>query len=292
MLHLRSFAKVNLYLDIGKRMDNGYHLVETILQTVGLYDEITIQTSDHSMIRIECDNKEIPVGENSLVYQAAATMMENRKEGLSISIRKNIPVSSGLGGGSSNVATILAGICKLLQLKISLSELMTIAANFGMDIPFFLYGGTVYAKGRGEILFPLKPINPPLHFVLINPGIKISTRWAYQTFDQESKNNGFKKPSLDIQRIIKQKHSIQLKDIKKIIYNRFDKTISQKYSLIMEIKERLKNEGALATALSGSGPTVYGIFENKIRSDEVYRKLKDQYFFVYHTTTISTGQVL
>lgn len=290
MLHLKSYAKINLYLDIGKKLNNGYHLIETIFQTINLFDEISIQKLDDPIIRLECNHTEVPIDKDSIVYLAAETMIKDKNKGLAISIHKNIPISSGLGGGSSNIATILMGICKLFHLEMGSSQLLDIATHFGMDIPFFIKRGTVYAKGRGEILFPLMPIDPPIHLVLINPGIKIPTKWAYQVLDQELKNDHYK-PSLDIQRFINRRNSIQLHEIKQTIYNRFDKIISQKYPIIIEIKERLKEVGALATALSGSGPTVYGIFENKAEANKVYNKLKDQYFFVYHTRTVKASSL-
>lgn len=290
MVHLRSYAKINLYLDIGKKLTNGYHLIDTILQTINLFDEITIKKLDDPIIQLECNNVEVPTGKDSIVYQAAETLMKGKNRGLAISIHKNIPIASGLGGGSSNIATILMGICKLFRLEIDSTQLMELAAHFGMDVPFFIRRGTVYAQGRGEILLPLIPIEPPVHLVLINPGTKISTKWAYQFFDQDLKED-HRKPSLDIQHFISRSNPIHLQEIKQIMYNRFELIISQKFPIIFEIKKQLNELGALATTLSGSGLTVYGIFENKYKADEVYHKLKDQYFFVFNTSTIKAGSV-
>lgn len=295
MVCLKSYAKVNLYLNVLHRMDNGYHSIETIFQTINLFDEIRINRITEPVFRVHCNYPEVPTGKGSIVYRAIEMMMKNEKVkqknlGLEIFIQKNIPIASGLGGGSSNIATILIGIRRLFDLSIRLSELRDIAIRFGMDIPFFITRGIVYAKGRGEILFPLIPLFPPRYLILINPGFQISTEWAYKAFDDEPESASFKK-TLRLDYLVDRKEAIQLSEIHKLIYNCFESTISKKYPVIRKIKEQLKEMGALAVSLSGSGPTMYGLFEKKQDLDKAYTKIKDQYPFVYRTKTIRARDV-
>ncbi|HKK83001.1 MAG TPA: 4-(cytidine 5'-diphospho)-2-C-methyl-D-erythritol kinase [Atribacterota bacterium] len=290
MIKLKSYAKLNLYLDIGEKLDNGYHNIETIFQTINLFDEINIEKLDEPEYRIICNNPEVPVGEESIVYRAIEIMMKGRNKGVAVSIDKKIPLASGLGGGSSNVASILLGICNLFQTKVSISQLIIIATSLGMDIPFFIERGTVYARGRGEVLFPLTLEDRPIHLILVNPGIAISTKWAYQAFDEDKKDD-LNKPSLDINRYLSQKEMISVSKIRKYIYNRFDSIICKKYPLISEIKSQLIELGALSATISGSGPTVYGVMEDEQKADEVYKKLKNQYPFVYKSKTIRAKNI-
>ncbi len=290
-INLKSYAKINLYLDIGEKLNNGYHSIETIFQTINLFDEIYLEKLYKPILQLKCNHPEVPVKEDSIMYKAIKSIIKDRNMGLAVSIYKNIPLASGLGGGSSNIATILLGVCKLFHLKISLSQLTVLISKFGMDMPFFIRRGTVYARGRGEILFPLLPIDPPIHLILINPGIKLSTKWAYQIFDEETREVP-KKPHLSIDCFLKQKKVIQLNNIQKITYNHFEKLLSKRYPVINEMINKLKQEGALVATLSGSGPTVYGVFESKPKADEAYHKIKDKYPFVYKTNTVRADNII
>jgi len=177
MIKLKSYAKINLYLDIKEKLDNGYHKIETLFQTINLYDEIIIQKTDRPIYQIECNNPLVPVGKGSIVYQAVTLLMQGNNFGVDIKINKHIPIAAGLGGGSSNVASVMIGICKLFKLPLKASRLWDIVLNIGMDIPFFFKRGTVYAEGRGEILYPILTAGNPLHIILVNPGINISTKF-------------------------------------------------------------------------------------------------------------------
>ncbi len=288
MIKLKSYAKINLYLDIGKKLDNGYHCIKTIFQTINLFDIITIKAIKKPLYQIECDNPGVPVDKDSIVYRAVKEIMKENKTGVYIKINKNIPLSSGLGGGSSNVASILLGICKLFNISVTYSKLVEISTGLGMDIPFFIERGTVYAKGRGERLFPLNTAGIPLYVVLVNPGIGISTKWAYDTFDKEK---NLELNTVDIDSYINQKGEILLSEIKEYVYNRFDSIICKEYPIISRIKGHLKESGAIIATLSGSGPTVYGIMENKQKALEAFNKLKLIYPFVYATRTIRAKNI-
>ena len=290
VVKLKSYAKINLYLDIGSKLKDGYHNIETIIQTVDLYDEIIMKSLNEPVLFIDCDHPEVPTDNKSIMYKAAAQLLANTGRGLKIILKKNIPLSSGLGGGSSNVASIMIGINKLFSLKISESLLIDMAAKFGMDIPFFIIRGTVLAQGRGEKIAPLSPVCPSIPLILINPGIKVSTEWAYRLFDQLSDNK--MKQVLGLTHLLKKNGAIRPSEIYKIVYNRFDAVLDEEYPVVKEIKNRLKSLGAVAVALSGSGSTVYGLFEEHVCRDVAYQKIKGEYPFTYRTRTVQARKVI
>ena len=284
VLKLKSYAKINLYLKIGHKLDDGYHNIESIMQTIDLFDEIYLERTDKPDIFIECNNPEVPTDKNSIVYKAVETIMNNFKDkGIKISIKKHIPISSGLGGGSSNVATVLKGICKIFGLPLSSVQLKNIATNFGMDIPFFIMGGTAFVKGRGELVSPLPPISPSIPLILINPGIKVSTKWAYQLYDKliDTKAKSINK----ISHLLNRNENIKPIEIYDVIYNSFDSILSQQFSILEHIKNRLKDLGSVAATISGSGPTIYGIFEKKKDMIRAYNDIRKQYPLVYKAYT-------
>lgn len=290
MIKLKSYAKINLYLDIKDKLDNGYHKIETLFQTINLYDEILIQKIEKPVYQIECNNPLVPIGKESIVYQAVTLLMQDNDFGVDIKINKNIPIAAGLGGGSSNVASVMIGICRLFKLPLKASRLRDIALNLGMDIPFFFERGTVYAEGRGEILYPILTAGNPLHIMLINPGINISTKWAYDAFDTEKSDN-YKRSRIDFYSYIEKRNVLNLREFSDQIYNCFDFIISKKYPVIDEIKEKLKDLGAVSATISGSGPTVYGIMKNKQQAISAYKKLKNKYRFVYKAKTIRARNI-
>ncbi|MBN2395697.1 MAG: 4-(cytidine 5'-diphospho)-2-C-methyl-D-erythritol kinase [Candidatus Atribacteria bacterium] len=297
-IYIKSYAKINLYLNILGKLGDGYHAIETLFQTIDLFDEIHIHRMKGSALQIHCDDPNVPTGKNSSVYRAIQMLMENEKfkkkiSGLEVLIRKKIPIASGLGGGSSNIAAILIGIRKLFRLPIQLSELMGIATRVGMDIPFFIIRGTVFAKGRGEILFPMISLHPPVQLLLINPGISISTEWAYKAYDRELERNVFsqKAPSLRFDNLVARGDPLRLAQISGLVYNCFEAMIEKQYPVIGKIKEKLKNMGSLAASLSGSGSTMYGIFGTRRELDKAYQELKGQYPFVVKTKTISARKI-
>jgi len=289
-INLKSYAKINLYLNIIKRLESGYHNIETIFQTISLYDSICIKKVDQPVIKISCNNPEIPVGEDSLIFRTIKSLVINKSIGLEIFIDKRIPLASGLGGGSSNVATILLGICRLFNIKISPSSLAEIAESLGMDVPYFLKRGTVYATGKGEKLFPLKEITPPLHLILVNPGMKISTAWAYEMYDRKFNANKSDHSSR-IEEYLERDKRIKLENIHDVVYNCFEFTIGNKCPVIKNIRNQLIELGAIAVSLSGSGPTVFGIFINHKMVEKAYIKIKNKYPFVEKVKTLSAKNV-
>lgn len=289
-INLKSYAKVNLYLDIIERLESSYHIIETIFQTISLCDFIYIKKTDQPFIKIRCNNPEIPLGEDSLIFRTIESLVINKDIGLDIFIDKRIPLASGLGGGSSNAATMLLGINRLLNIKKSPSKLAEIAASLGMDIPYFLKRGTVYASEKGEKLFPIKAINPPLNMILINPGIRISTAWAYEMYDREYGINK-RDYSLRIEEYLKKEKRIKLENIHDVVYNCFEPTIGNRYPVIKKIKNQLMELGAVSVSLSGSGSTVFGVFENYKMVNKAYVKIKHKYPFVEKAKTLSARNI-
>ena len=281
---LQSHAKVNLYLKIGKKLKSGYHNIQSVMQPIQLHDNISFEKLDEDVIIVQSNNPDLE-GKANLAYKAAL-LLKNKfkvKEGAKIYIEKNIPMSAGLGGGSSNAANTLIMLNKLWGLKIQQKRLIDIGAGIGSDVPFFIVGKTALVEGIGDKIKPLRK-SISLNIVLVNPGIKVSTSWAYRQFDKSKGNlsSGNKK---NIKGLI---NAINKKDIKKIsenAYNDFDAMIEKKHRITKEIKTNFRKFGALDSMVSGSGPTVIGLFDSIYTAREAYFKLKDLYPFVYLTKT-------
>jgi len=279
---LNSYAKINLYLKIGKKLKSGYHNIQSIMQPIELHDNISFEKLDENRIILESNNKELE-SKNNLAYKAALLLKNklNIKEGVRITIEKQIPLASGLGGGSSNAANTLIALNNLWKLKLSKNKLISLALEIGSDVPFFIVGESALVEGIGNKIKPLRR-SISMNIVLVNPGIKVSTARAYKEFD---KSRGKLKTKASIKEMVK---AINKKDIKKIsenLYNDFDPIVEKKFKIVREIKANLKKFDALNSLISGSGPTVIGLFNSIYTAREAYFKLKDMYPFVYLTKT-------
>lgn len=255
-LTLKSYGKVNLGLQVlGKRKD-GYHEIETILATIDLHDEITLTRSDKG-IRVKSDNKTLPSQRRNLAYRAAELLLKEKgvREGVEIFIHKRIPVGVGLGGWSSNGATVLKGLLQLYEIPCSNRDLLEMAKELGSDLPFFLKGGVALAKGRGEILFPLS-LPSPIWFVLVFPGFPISTLWAYQNLDLTI-------PSRSLKILTRSVERGDLYTLAEKLVNSFEEVMFREYPVLKVVKERLLRHGALGASLSGSGSSIFGICEDE-----------------------------
>ncbi|MFH0868545.1 MAG: 4-(cytidine 5'-diphospho)-2-C-methyl-D-erythritol kinase [Candidatus Woesearchaeota archaeon] len=278
---LNSYAKINLYLKIGKKLKSNYHNIQSIMQQIELHDNISFEGLNEDKIVIESNNKDLE-NKNNLAYKAASLLKNkfNVKKGIKISIEKNIPLASGLGGGSSNAANTLVTLNKIWKLDLAQKKLIAIASEIGSDVPFFVVGESALVEGIGDKIKPLRK-SISMNIVLVNPGINVSTAWAYKQFD---KNKG-KLKTPNIKELIK---AVNKKDIKKIsenLYNDFDPIIEKKLKIVREIKANLKKFDALNSLVSGSGPTIIGIYDSIYTAREAYFKLKDMYPFVYLTKT-------
>lgn len=256
-IQAHSFAKINVALSVlGKRPD-GYHNIQTIFQTISLHDELEFHLSDR--LDLQCENLPGVSRESNLVWKAArmlsAAIHENR--GASIILRKKIPSGAGLGGGSSNAAATLLGLCRLWHIDPSEIDLFPIAAELGSDVPFFLHGGTALGSGRGEKITPL-PDTPPQNLAVIFPGVHVSTADAYHSL-----NLGLTSATED-NRICCFCGQIQeTQSFLTGIFNDFEASILPAYPSIREARDFLKQQGATVTLLSGSGSALFGFFPSE-----------------------------
>ena len=258
-IELKALGKINLGLDVLGRRENGYHDVRMVMQTLYLYDQITIVKKETPGIELKTNLFYLPVDENNLAYRAAKLLMDEFevKEGVSIYLDKHIPVAAGMAGGSSNAAAVLFGINRMFDLGLTQQELMDRGVKLGADVPYCIMRGTVLAEGIGEILTPL-PALPKCYVLIAKPPISVSTKLVYEKLDSHEIEE-----HPDIDGILE---GLEAQDIKKVascMGNVLEKVTIEEYPVIEEIKNAMKAEGALNAMMSGSGPTVFGIFDNK-----------------------------
>ncbi len=287
-MKIKAYAKINLYLDvIGKRAD-GYHNIQTIMQEINLADDLIIKSRKDG-IKIICNQEGIPTDHRNLVYQAAKLIIEylNKKnmrkaeftknKGVEIKICKNIPVASGLGGGSSDAASTLVALNKLWDLQLSVRILKKLGARLGADVPFFIEGGTAYCYGRGDKVKKLKSLGS-LHIILINPCFPVSTKWVYKNLKlgltNKKKNNIMHKYTY-IQKL-KAKKNLYFENLEKFLYNALEPTVKKKYSPIRIIKDTLKTMGLKTVLMSGSGSTVFGIVPTQKFAEQIKEVLTEK----------------
>lgn len=275
-VRIKSPAKVNLFLEVlGKRGD-GYHNVETILETVNLFDDIILKEREGE-IRMESNLPELPLGKENLAYQAAFLLKERLKikGGVQIIIDKRIPLASGLGGGSSNAASVLLGLNRLWNLNLSYEELADLARKIGADVPFFLRGGRALGKGRGDELQSL-PQNQTLYFILVSPDFEVSTEWAYRNL-----KGNLTKERRSIKMILSTLKSGAIKKIGDSLYNRLEEAVIPRHPLIGRIKERLLELGTWGALMSGSGPSLFGLAEDQKEAVKIYDRIKKDFERVF-----------
>jgi 4-diphosphocytidyl-2-C-methyl-D-erythritol kinase len=250
---LRSPAKINLCLSVLGRRPDGYHDVEMLMQMVGLYDEVTVSLGRPG-ISVDCDSRQVPSGEGNIAWKAAAAMLgvSGGNSGLAIKIKKNIPVAAGLGGGSGNAAAVLAAANRLLGTAIGRDGLAEIGARIGMDVPFFFFGPTALARGRGEILTELPPL-PPFRVLIVNPGFEASTAWVYKNLKLRLTKK------IDCNSIAR----LKIGALARELHNDLETVTSAAYPVVTRIKEALLDRGAVGALMSGSGPSVFGIYETE-----------------------------
>jgi 4-diphosphocytidyl-2-C-methyl-D-erythritol kinase len=266
-INLPAYAKINIGLNIISDRSDGYHNIETVLQQIDLCDQIGIKKSKNSEIIIRSDSANIPLGEKNICYKAAMLVRQlvEKKDGIAIEIEKRIPVGSGLGGGSSDAAAILMGLNQLWQLGLSRDDLHLLALKLGADVPFFLHGGTALATGIGEILITFElPFS--FYSVLIYPNIEISSTWAYKNFNFSLTKT---KKSIKLSHIFLNQKAFS--DLQNVLSNDLEEVVFQKYPILRDIKQMLYRQGALFACMSGSGSTIYGLFENYLDAVVVMR---------------------
>ena len=269
-IELLSPAKVNLRLEVLRRRGDGYHEIRTILQRISLSDRLRISLKREKGISVITDSPRLPVDEGNLAYRAASSLLEEAEAsvGVEVHIQKRIPISSGLGGGSSNAASTLMGLNRILKLNFSKGRLMEIGARIGADIPFFMLERTAMATGIGEKLEPLE-IRPSIWLVLVNPGWEVSTRWAYEELN-------FKLTKRPIHIKLPPFFS-DIGQVAHILHNDLESVTISAYPEIDGMKAELLSQGAVGSLMTGSGPTVFGLFPHNNEAESAYRKLNAKY---------------
>lgn len=272
---VRAHGKINLALDVLRKREDGYHDVRMIMQSVGIYDSVDISflgmsTVDGPEIDIETNLKFLPTNENNLAYKAAAMLMEEFKLNyhISIRIRKMIPVAAGMAGGSSDCAAVLKGVNKMFNLGLSLEDLKARGVKLGADIPYCLMGGTALSEGIGEILTPLNPM-PACYIILAKPFVNVSTKFVYTNLKA---NELTYHP--DIDGMIEAINGNDFYGMAERLGNVLETVTENEYPVINQIKKEMIKLGAVNSVMSGSGPTVFGLFDNKDLAKHCYEVLK------------------
>lgn len=262
-------AKINLSLDVLGKREDGYHDVKMIMQSISLHDKVFLKLTDDKDIRISCDKRWVPSNSDNIAYKAAKILIDkfNLQKGLDIKIVKNIPVAAGLAGGSADAAAVLKGLNEMLSLDLKQEELMEIGKTIGADVPFCVKGGTMLAEGIGEVLTEIEPLKN-VDIVLVKPKFSVSTPWVYKNLNLEKITS---RPDTDY--IISLIEKRDLQNLGKKMVNVLEAVTIKKYEIIGEIKEKLVKLGAFGSMMSGSGPTVFGIFENRAIAQKVYEEI-------------------
>lgn len=285
-IDLKSRAKVNLSIDVLGKREDGYHLVEMIMQTIDLYDKLKITEIEENSILIKSNSLDIPLNEDNIMYKAVNLLKNqfNIEKGIEISIEKNIPVAAGMAGGSSNAAAVLVGLNKLWNLGLSESELKDIGLKLGADVPFCITGGSALAEGIGEELTNIKGLPEDLNILVCKPNIFVSTKEVYQSLNMDKvKRRPKNKELID---------ALQKEDVKFIsenMVNVLEEVTSLKYSEIGQIEDIMIKNKALGSMMSGSGPTVFGLFDNKDCAIKAKKDLQAKYNQVYLVKSSNKG---
>ena len=271
----KAYAKINLGLDVLGRRENGYHDVRMIMQTVGIYDELVLRQRTDSDIRITVNLsdgqiEELACDEHNLIYKAARLVMQEcaLTQGIDVVLTKNIPIAAGMAGGSTDAAATILGMNDLYGLHLSEAKMCELGVRIGADVPYCIMGGTVLAEGIGEILTRLAPA-PQCHLLVVKPQVSVSTAFVYTQLDSRK---GYAHP--DIDGLMRCMEIQDVSGMAKKIGNVLETVTIPEYPIIRELKEEMLAYGALGALMSGSGPTVFGIFETEGHLQAAYEKMK------------------
>ena len=267
----KAYAKINLGLDVIGVLENGYHEVKMIMQNVGICDVLTLQKLPSGIV-VTTDNGELPTDENNLIYKSARLMLENYQlqEGVQIHLEKHIPIAAGMAGGSTDAAATFLGMNELFGIGASEEELRQLGVKVGADVPYCIMGGTALAEGIGEKLTRMSS-PPKAYLVIAKPDINVSTKYVYEHLDAE----GVEKHP-DIDGMITALEQGDLDGIINRLGNVLENVTVKKYPVIQEIKQCMLENGAAGSLMSGSGPTVFGIFKEKDTAEKALQVLQDR----------------
>lgn len=270
-ISLKALAKINLGLDVVRRREDGYHEVRMVMQTIHLYDRLEMEKTATQGIELSTNLSYLPVNENNLVYRAGKLLMDEFgiTEGIKVYLNKRIPVAAGMAGGSTDAAAMLYGMNELFELGLSREQLMERGVRIGADVPYCLMRGTALAEGIGEILTPLAPmVKCPV--LIAKPAISVSTSFVYRNLKLDADT---KHP--DIDRLIRDIRKQDLGAIAGDMGNVLESVTIPNYPVIAQIKEQMMDSGAINAMMSGSGPTVFGLFEEEETAQAAYQKMKE-----------------
>lgn len=283
-IKVNAYAKINLMLDIVNTRTDGYHDLFMIMQSIGIYDTITVSQTKSKAITITCNIDDIPLDEHNIAYKAADAFFKSTKikhKGINIDIVKRIPHAAGMAGGSADGAGVLVALNELFNAKLSDDELCNIGVKIGADVPFCVKGGTLLAQGIGDVLNKVKPLRR-CYILIAKPDCSVNTGFAYRQFDECGKTHTPDKLGM--------LYAMQSRDLKAIcmkMENVFEQFIAVDYKV--EIKDVMRNNGALGVCMSGSGPTVFGIFEDKAKALQAAKELVPYAKDIAVTTPVSKG---
>ena len=272
-LQLKAYAKINLGLDVVRKRDDGYHDVRMIMQTIRLFDRVTLERNDSGRITLSTNLPYLPVNENNLVYKALDIMRSKYKikDGIHADIHKRIPVSAGLAGGSTDAAAAFVGMNQMFELGVSQNTLMSYAVKLGADIPFCIMRGTALSEGIGEVLTPLPPI-PDCWLLVVKPVFSISTKYVYEHLKLDEVPD-----HPDIDGMIGAIKDRDLPGITSRMGNVLEQVTRIHYPCIEEIKECMRSKGAMEALMSGSGSTVFGIFTDRGKAERAADCCRDSF---------------
>src|SRR5699024_4795123 len=277
---IKSYGKINLSLDVVRKREDGYHDIDTIMQRISLYDNLHIKRISGDDLIIKSNNKLVPLDNTNLVYKGWEKLKKYKKEatGIEIFIDKKIPMAAGLAGGSTNVASFMAVLNKIWNLNLKNEELMQIGKTIGADVAYFFDGRTCRAQGIGEILTPIKEFKG-YNVLIVNNGKDISSKYVYTNIKPSGQNDKMNK---EIEAI----EENTLEKIQKYGYNNMEEVSFNLYKDIEIIKKDMLEKGADFSLMSGSGPTVFGIFEDLDKLYKAEKYFKEKYKNVYIAKTI------
>lgn len=272
-ISLKALAKINLGLDVVRRREDGYHEVCMIMQTIQLYDRLDIKRTQEPGIQIQTNLSFLPVNENNLIYKAAKLLMDEFSitDGVSVKLDKRIPVAAGMAGGSTDAAAMLIGVNRLFSLGLTKRQLMERGVQIGADVPYCIMRGTALAEGIGEALSPLPPmVKCPV--LIAKPSISVSTKFVYQNLKLDDTTI-----HPDIDRLIDDIKAKNLHDIAAHMGNVLETVTIPNYPVIDEIKKHMLSNGAVGAMMSGSGPTVFGLFDDEDTAKKAYKAMRSSH---------------
>lgn len=271
-LELKAYGKINLGLDVVRKRPDGYHDLDMVMQMVDVYDDVILTRIEGAEIVVRTDTAVLSNGKDNLAYMAAKMLMDEFgiDQGLEITIRKRIPIAGGMAGGSSDCAATLTGVNQMFDLGLSTEELMERGVRLGADVPYCILGGTAIARGIGDILTPL-PTPPKCHVIIAKPPVSVSTAFVYGNIKPDKIK---KRP--DIDGMVSAIRTQDLYKLAKSLYNVMEDITVPQYPIIQEIKMVMLNNGALNSIMSGSGPTVFGLYDDKGKAEQTVELLKEK----------------